>query len=101
MIKEIDYQVTDLVEFDGYGGLHLLNLLTKDFLEMGYELTDVVEVSFLDKKILMPVVKDFNYIDLGCDGLTLSNMDANYIKLISFGDLFVQIYGLAEHDDVG
>lgn len=101
MAKEIDYQVTDLVEFDGYGSLHLLNLLTKDFLDMGYELTDVVEVSFLDKKIMMPVVKDFNYIDLGYDGLTLSNMEANYIKLISFGDLFVQKYGLAEPDDSG
>lgn len=101
MAQEIDYQITDLVEFDGYGSLHLLNLLTKDFLDMGYELTDVVEVSFLDKKILMPVVKDFNYIDLGCDGLTLSNMDANYIKLISFGDLFVQKYALAEPDDAG
>lgn len=101
MAQEIDYQVTDLVEFDGYGSLHLLNLLTKDFLDMGYELTDVVEVSFLDKKIMMPVVKDFNYIDLGYDGLTLSNMEANYIKLISFGDLFVQKYGLAEPNDNG
>lgn len=101
MAKEIDYQVTDIVEFDGYGSLHLLNLLTADFLASGYEIADVVEVSFLDKVIHMPVVKDFNYIDMGCDGLTLSNMDANYIKLISFGDLFVQKYGLAVPNDEG
>ena len=101
MAKEIDYQLTDLVEFDGYGSLHLLDLLTKDFLDMGYEIADMVEVSFLDKVIYMPVVKDFNYIDMGHDGLTLSNMDANYIKLISFGNLFVQKYGLAVPDENG
>ena len=101
MAKEIDYLVTNIVEFDSYGSLHLLNLLTKDFLDAGYEITDVVEVSFLDKVIHMPVVKDFNYIDMGCDGLTLSNMDANYIKFISFGDLFVEKYGLAEPDEEG
>ena len=101
MAKEIDYQITDLVEFDGYGGVHLLNLLTKDFLAMGYEIADLVEVSFLDKVIHMPVVKDFNYIDMGYDGLTLSNMEANYIKFISFGDLFVLKYGLCEVDEDG
>ena len=101
MAKEIDYQLTDLVELDSYGGVHLLNLLTADFLAMGYELCDIVEVSFLDHVIHMPVVKDFNYIDMGNDGLTLSNLDANYIKLITFGDLFVMKYGLAEPDEYG
>ena len=101
MAKEIDYQVTDLVEFDGYGGIHLLNLLTEDFLKMGYELCDIVEVSFLDNVLHMPVVKDFNFIDMGKDGLTLANLDANYIKLISFGDLFTVKYGLVVPDEEG
>jgi len=101
MVKEIDYQVTDLVEMDGYGGVHFLNLLTEDFLKAGYELCDIVEVSFLDHVLHMPVVKDFNFIDMGKDGLTLSNLDANYIKLISFGDLFCLKYGLVVPDEVG
>ena len=101
MIKPIEYEVETIYEIDSYGGVHFTNLISDEFVKMGYELKDIVEVSFLDNTILLPIVNDFNYLDMGKSGLTLHNIDSVYVKLIAFGDIFAVKYGIVEPNQDG
>ncbi len=100
-LKNLKYELSNIVEIDGFGGIHLLDLLSSDFLALGYEIGDLVKVSFLNQNLILPVVADFNYLDLECSGLALFNLDANYLKLLNYGEPFALKYGLVERNDKG
>lgn len=86
------------VWFTKYGNVYT-DLKTADFFDMGFSEGDLVNVSFLDKSLSLPVVPTYSYVDQGTAAIiaTLGETGepTGYISLaINMGN-FGETYGLA------
>ena len=73
----------------------LLTVTSKELLDAGYALGDVVTVRFLDQSLDMPFCNTYNEVDTGATGLFIHASDDRMVLSINMGN-FASTYGIAD-----
>ena len=89
-----------------YGNVYL-SISSKELFDKGFEMGDVVKVSFLDKEIEMPIVPSYSYVESGKPAVIVKEYEngevVGYVSLaINMGN-FAETYEIAKKktDDEG
>jgi len=100
MAKEIITYIEDSMDFDQYGCLHLFKIFSKDFFDAGYNIGDIITLSFNGKEYDLPVALDFNFLDMGKAGLCTEVLGADYLMILSLGVSFAESTGMLTENDI-
>lgn len=99
--------LTNDVWFSKYGNIYLSCTVEDFFNELGFSVGDMVEVSFLEQELILPVVCDYTYVDSGNPAIIVHLTETgepygNVSLAINMGN-FGETYGLGikKSDDNG